>query len=62
MISRSVARSGKCASNVSPKIGNLVRSFEETIFRGEQGRSRIAFGAGLSWTEIPLFEQDRASA
>jgi hypothetical protein len=57
MISHSVARSGKCASNLSPKKppkrGTLSEDFEETTFRGEPGRSRIAFGAGLSWTENP---------
>jgi hypothetical protein len=57
MISQWVARNGKCAWNVSsksPRKGKPYLTLRiNDVSGGEQGRSRIAFGAGLSWTENP---------
>jgi hypothetical protein len=51
------ARSSECASQVSrtfPEKGGLGQNFNQTMFLGEQGRSRIPFRTGLSpGTENP---------
>jgi hypothetical protein len=65
MISQSVARSGKCASNVSPKIprkGDLVRTFEQMMFPEGTGPVPYRFrGRPILDLKILLFEEDRGS-
>ena len=65
MISQSVARSGKCASNVSSKIprkGDLVRSFEQMMFPGGTGPVPYRFrGRPILDLKILLFEENRSS-
>jgi hypothetical protein len=65
MISQSVARSGTCASNVSPKIprkGDLVRTFEQMMFPGGTGPVPYRFRRRpILDLKILLFEEDRGS-